>query len=153
MLLLLPHGPLISCNEFWLRHPMQETESGLCWNKDWNLICVWPFHWQIFFVGELEGSLTSRTPQPLLFGGERVIQVIPNFSAFGSGQVLTPQSRKDHMLEKKRIPCRNRIPEHDRIPKKNTYTPKNRIPQKNRMPEKIEFRLFSHFFLFHFFFR
>ena len=128
------------------RHPMQETESGLCWNKDWSLIFVWPFHWQLFFVGELEGSLTSRTPQPLLFGGERVIQVIPNFSAFGSGQVLTPQSWKDHILEKKRIPCRNRIPEHDRIPKKNIY------PKKNRMPEKIKFRLFSHFFGFIFIF-
>ena len=32
------------------RHPMQETESGLCWNKDWSLIFVWPFHWQFFLL-------------------------------------------------------------------------------------------------------
>ena len=54
--------------------------------EDWSLIFVWPSHWQLFFVGELEGSLTSRTPQPLL--GVKVW--FHDFQPL-AGQVLTPQ--------------------------------------------------------------
>ena len=133
------------------RHPMQETESGLCWNKDWSLIFVWPFHWQFFFVGELEDSLTSRTPRPLLFGGERVIQVIPNFSAFGSGQVLTPQSWKDHILEKKTYTMQESHTRTRSHSKKKTYTQKKSHTTKKSHARKNRISPLQPFFWFHFF--